>query len=105
MWVGVYVCAWRINDAIAKSVCVDTTSIARRSPHKCTCVPHHTHTTDPDSPPSIDRSIDQVNAVREAFELVYPKTELQVEGVEVESGVSCQVRVRIGRDVDHRLTD
>ena len=30
--------------------------------------------------------------MRDAFALVYPKTKLRVEGVEVESGVSCQVR-------------
>lgn len=40
----------------------------------------------------MDQSTDfQVNAVREAFRLVYPGAALTVEGVEVESGVSCQV--------------
>ncbi len=41
---------------------------------------HHTHTP-----------IGQVDAVKQAFQLVYPETALRVEGVEVESGVSCQV--------------
>lgn len=44
------------------------------------------------APPPPARCSTQINAVKEAFELVYPTSLLEVEGVEVESGVSCQVR-------------
>lgn len=46
----------------------------------------------------------QISAVREAFSLVYPTAALEVEGVDVESGVSCQVRACVRRSVYGQAT-